>query len=320
MKIKRIAAAVCTLLLCGAVTGQTVFAAAPPKREVVVYQNGEQIKPDVPETTHPVTPPTIGESDALIQQFTIRSQSTGELITDTMYNILCMVVEAEVGSGFAPEAIKAQTVATHSYLKYHADRGSIVTCPVKKPESRVKEMVLAVRNEVLTYDGKVAEAVYCASSGGGTQSSADYWGGNVPYLQAVECPYDVTEWSRTLDREYVREWFPESNFSENPKDWFEVTEVNSTGFALTVRAGDKLLQGGSFTSYDHIWLRSNKIKSIVYDAKSDTFTFTVLGWGHGVGMSQIGANGYAKKEGRDYTWILRHFFTGVTLVDLSKGV
>lgn len=310
MKIRKTAAAFAALLLAVSLTGNAVFAAAPRQRQTVTYngESGESV----------VTPPVTQDQDALTQTMTIRGNASGELITDTVYNILCMVVEAEVGSSFAPEAIKAQAVATHSYLLYHQNRGTIVTCPVKTPLARVKECVMEVRNEVLTYSGNVIEAVYCASSGGGTQSSADYWGGARPYLQAVDSPYDVNEYTRTLDLEYVREWFPESTFPEDPNQWFEILTTNSTGFVLTIRAGDKVLSGYSFTSTDHIWLRSNKIKSIVYNEADNTFTFTVLGNGHGVGFSQIGANGYAKNEGRDYAWILQHYYTGVTLRDLSK--
>lgn len=305
---KRIITTALSLLLVGAVTCNAAFAAAPRQRATVTYSADSQSTATVPGSSQ----------EATEQTMTIRNASTGETVTDTVYNILCMVVEAEVGSGFEKEAIKAQTVAAHSYLLYHIKRGAVISCPVKTPKARVKECVAEVMNEVLTYQGEIIEAVYHASSGGGTQSSVDYWGGNVPYLQAAESPYDMEENSRTLDLEYVRSWFAESVFSKDPNEWFEVLTTNQNGFALTVRAGDQILSGYDFTSTDHIWMRSNKIKSITYNEANNTFTFTVLGRGHGVGLSQIGANGYAKYEDKDYVWILQHYYTGVTLTDLTR--
>ncbi len=301
MRRKRIFTAAAAVLLAFLMSGQAAFAAPPRKRVSVTYQPSEQsVQPGVDFTD-------------LTEQITVRNASTGEYLTDSIYNILCMVVEAEVGSGFEKEAIKAQAVATHSYLIYHAERGATVSCPIKTPKARVKECVAAVIDQVMTYDGKVIESVYCASSGGGTQSSADYWGGEVPYLQAADSPYDIKEYSRTLDLEYVRSWFPESTFPEDPNQWFEVLTTNQNGFALTMRAGDQVLSGYDFTSYDHIWMRSNKFKEIVYNPADNTFTFTVYGWGHGVGLSQLGANGYAKYEGWDYIRILTHYFTGISI-------
>ncbi len=303
MKAKRLLTTALTLFLAIELTAVTAFAAPPRKREVVEY-------PSQSETTTP----SVDLSD-LTDHITIRDASSGEYITDSIYNILCMVVEAEVGSGFEKEAIKAQAVATHSYLIYHAERGATVSCPTKTPKSRVKSCVKAVLDQVMTYDGKVIEAVYCASAAGGTQSSKDYWGGEIPYLQAVESLYDTEgqTHTRTLDLEYVRSWYPESTFPEDPNDWFEILTTNQYGFATTVRAGDQVLSGHDFTSYDHIWMRSCKFTGITYNADSNTFTFSVIGRGHGVGMSQLGANGYAKNDGWSYKKILKHYYTGVTL-------
>lgn len=305
MRRKQFLMTAVSLLLILCLVPVQAFAAVPRARKVITYpiETGNTVT-DSNSTTIPQD-----------QMLTVISSSTGKTVTDSVYNILCMVVEAEVGSGFHEEAIKAQAVATHSYLLYHANRGKIVTCPLKTPESRVKQCVAQVVDEVMTYEGKIIQAVYSASAGGATQSATDYWGGKADYLQPVDSPYDLENeiHSRTLDREYVRSWFPESTFPEDPNLWFEVVETNSTGFALKVRAGDKILSGYDFTSYDHIWMKSNKIIGITYNEADDTFTFTVAGRGHGVGLSQIGANGYAKIEGRDYIWILNHYFTGIVI-------
>jgi stage II sporulation protein D len=282
-----------------ALQGQAVFAAPRLSSQTLTYPNGT--------ISSPV------ETPAEEKTLTITSLTTGKVITDTVYNILCMVTEAEVGSGFAPEAIKAQAIAAHSYILYHLNRGETVTCPTKTPGQRVKDCVAEVVNLVAYYNGKVAETVYARSSGGGTQSSADCWGGKVPYLQAADSPYDIEYFTRTVDIDFVMEWFPEANFTGDPSTWFEVLETNSTGFALKVRAGDYIYTGSKFVSKNHITLNSNKITDITYDPETELFTFTVCGWGHGVGLSQLGANGYAKKENRDYKWILSHYYAGITL-------
>ncbi len=298
-RIKRFFAAALSLVMTFALT-EAAFAAPPPKRTTVTYSSSIDASADEPAEEY----------------WTVKS-STGQTVRDTVYNILCMVTEAEVGSGFEKEAIKAQAVAAHSYLLYHISRGEIPSCPLKTPETRVKEAVAEVLDEVIYCDGKVIEAVYSRSSGGGTQSSADYWGGVCSYLQPVDSPYDIEYFTRTVTADYAAEWYPESTFPEDKNDWFEVVERNSTGFALKVRAGDQVLSGISFTSTKHLWMKSNKITDIAYDKATDSFTFTVAGYGHGVGLSQIGANGYAKYEGRDYEWILKHYYTGVTIYNLK---
>ncbi len=310
MRSKYLCMTACSLLMAGVMTISAFAAPRIPKKTVVYTESEDTIE-------KPQPPPDIENPNE--QLLTVRSAATGKMVTDTAYNILCMVAEAEVGSSFEPEAIKAQVVAAHTYILYHMERGMVATCPLKKPGTRVKNCVQEVVNEVILYQGKLIQAVYCASSGGGTQASVDYWGGNCAYLQAADCPYDIIPYSRTLDREYVRKWFPESTFPENPNDWFEILTTNENGFVLTIRAGDQILSGYNFTSTDHIWLKSNKITSIDYNEINNTFTFNVLGWGHGVGLSQIGANGYAKYEGRDYKWILSHFYANTTLYDLREN-
>ncbi len=306
MRGKRIITALACVMMAVCLM-QTAVYAAPPRRRVTVKVTAQSENQTTPEV----------DFTDLTQSITIRNASTGEYITDSIYNVLCMVVEAEVGSGFEKEAIKAQAIATHSYLLYHAERGATVSCPIKTPKARVKECVAEVVNKVIYYDGKVIEAVYAASSGGGTQSSKDYWGGEIPYLQAASCPYDIEgqEHVRTLDLEYVREWFPGCNFPEDPHQWFEILSTNQNGFALQIRAGDQIISGHDFTSYDHIWMRSCKFIGITYNESDNTFTFATVGRGHGVGLSQIGANGFAKYEGWDHIRILTHFYTGVTVAD-----
>lgn len=302
--------ALITVVLCC----QSVFAAARiPKKTVVIPQV------TAPSDGAEINLPT--DKNYGNQVVTIKSGSTGQTVTDTLYNILCMVVEAEVGSGYSEEAIKAQAVATHSYIRYHLDKGHSVTCPTKTPGQRVLDCVKKVIGVVMLYDGKIVEGIYCRSTGGGSQSSKDAGWNDVPYLQAAKSIGDEDAHTRTLTADYVKQWCPDITFGEDKADWFEILETNSTGYVTKVRVGDTVLNGRKFfydtVNYKYITLRTNKVVSITYNEEDDTFSFTTHGWGHGVGLSQMGANAYAK-EGKTYSWILKHYYTGITLYNLKK--
>ena len=160
----------------------------------------------------------------------------------------------------------------------------------------------------LTYKGEIIDAVYHSTSNGKTESAKNVWGNIVPYLVSVESPYDET--NKTFQQEKV---FTYEELSK--KLGYAVTnESNLTIERKTEgnRVAEILIDQ---KNYDGVALRNLLgLRSATFEIikKEDKVLFNTYGYGHGVGMSQYGANGMAK-EGDNYKEILKHFYQGVTL-------
>lgn len=247
------------------------------------------------------------------------SSSYGQTVTQDAYTIVCRNVEAEMGSSYHAEALKAQALAAYSYIKTH--NGSSLPLADNVSEA-VKKAVSAVNGYAVLYNGSYTQTFYSASSGGNTANSSEVWGGaSIPYLISVPCPVDAqyspnygvtTTYSSSQIAQYVKS-ATGVELSGDPSGWFNLTR-SSSGYVNYVDIGGK----GRITG---LQFRSNvmqyKIKShnfkISYSANSDLFTITTYGYGHGVGMSQSGANYYAKYYGWNYQQIIYHFYPGVSI-------
>ncbi len=254
---------------------------------------------------------------------TLSVKNNGSVVTGTAYEILCMIVEAEMGSGYPEEALKAQTVAAYSWLLNHgAHNGKTPTAPLKTPGSRVKKCVEAVLGERIFYNGKVATTYYYAMSAGYTADYYDVWGYyHYEYLQPVVSEYDYLEkkFETTVTKtasEIKSLIISKCGITPDEKDkanWFSVTYDKNDLYATYVTiAGKKYVGKWLRETFFDYGIRSHAYK-ISYDSATDSFTFVVKGYGHGVGMSQIGAKYYALKDGWDYKQIIQHYFKGTTV-------
>lgn len=273
-----------------------------------------------------VSPPSGGELT-----LTVRNQHDGDkLVTASASEIVAGVVEAEMGGGYQLEALKAQSVAAYSWLLCNgAADGKNPRVYLKTPSAKTLQAVAATKGERALYNGSVACTFYYDTSAGRTALPSDIWeGGDQPYLVSVESPLDqnnprfqTTVTYRAADvAVWIKEAYGLEVNSANKQNWFQVTYDDYGLYARrvlldgTVWIRGPSLRGTLFTAArvgSGNGLRSSAY-TIAYDAGSDTFTFTVKGYGHGVGMSQTGANEYAK-QGWDYRQILQHYFTGVTI-------
>ena len=146
------------------------------------------------------------------------------------------------------------------------------------------------------------------------------WGGTVSYLTGVESKYDEDNSTVSVTSAQLRETLLSKNssldLSGDPSTWLTVVSTGDDGVVHRLRIGGS---GGNVTVYGNTFRESwfSRIRSpkftISYDAASDTFTFSARGYGHCVGMSQIGAMGYARYEGWSYVQILTHYYTGTTV-------
>lgn len=181
--------------------------------------------------------------------------------------------------------------------------------------ARINRAVEQTEGEVLVYNKKVIDAVYHANSGGQTEDSTFVWGEMHPYLQSVRSPYDQERSENYLNTFYFGADELRDKLGLNREDnslFIEVTHRSSSGRVVELTAGNKKITGNDFRSL--LCLTSNKFE---ISRTGDIFTIIVYGKGHGVGMSQDGADGYAK-AGYDYRQILEHYYPGTEIGRLKK--
>ena len=259
------------------------------------------------------------------------SGSGGEVEVDAL-EILAKVVMGEIGGSFNEEAIKAQAVASYTYIKYYNKNGSAPNVTVKEPNDKVKNCVKEVFGQALYYGDELIQAVYCASSAGYTASSKTVWGVDYPYLQSRKCeldsPFDPNygvKASFTADE--VKKLVKDSigiELDGDPGNWFAIKDYVDTVYVGSISVGGKTTytdEGGKEieitgrTVRETIFnyqLRSSCFE-VTYNGESDKFTFTTYGYGHGVGLSQNGANSLAKSWGYDYKKILNYYYPNTQL-------
>lgn len=265
-----------------------------------------------------------------------------EVVTLTDRDFLIRTLAMEMPASYHEEALKAQAVAAYTY--YHRRReaqknkadpalngADFVTPNETFPQNYIEEKlrerwgekydeyygkiadaVEAVWGQTITYDGKLIDACFHAMSNGQTETAKQVWGAEVPYLQAAASPGDTEAGgyrsTATFTTQQVREILAEESgvtLSDNPADWFGKPTLSDSGTVATQKIGGKKLAGTRVRSL--FGLRSASY-SVTYE--EGVFTFAVRGYGHGVGMSQNGANHLAN-EGYTYKEILKHYYAGV---------
>ena len=253
---------------------------------------------------------------------TMRIKSNGKIVSGNAVDILASIIEAEMGSSYNLEALKAQAVAAYTFYLYSGGSSKAPSFPTKTPGARAKSAARAVLGKKMTYNGKTPYTPYYAISAGKTAANATINGTSLPYLTAVDCSSDknasgyktVKSYSAAQVAKKVKANTGIDLTSMAKSNWFKVTQRDANGlYVVKVSVGGKSYRGSK------LWLSilgSSYLRSacyyISYNSQSDTFTFTSYGYGHGVGMSQKGANAYAA-QGKDYQWILKHFYSGVTI-------
>lgn len=243
------------------------------------------------------------------------------------------VVPEEMPVDWPAEAIKAQSVAARSFALAsrgrHASEGydlcTTTHCQLytgtAAEKSASNAAIKATRGEVLTYGGKPIEALFHTDSGGMTENSEDVWGSHVPYLRAAkDTPAKTMPWTKTISRADL-----ERKLAAKGHDIGKVRSIALSPLAIGRAAKDRTASGrvktmtvkgtkGTATLSGTTWRSLLGLKSTLFDAKltKDAVTFTGYGSGHGLGISQWGAERMAAK-GASYAKILHHYYTGTTL-------
>lgn len=244
-------------------------------------------------------------------------------------------MENEIGSSAEPEALKAQAVAAHTYIQYYNDRGNAPAVSLKAVypanQAKMDAAIQAVADKIITVNGKAVYTPYCAASAGKTNSSVDVWAGALSHLVSVESKYDnqdAKNWGtkKTIPVSEVKSLLETKGgitVSGKPEEWFKVINYTVGGYNknMSVCKQTQCTINGKAQTITGRVLRENilSLKSAKFEVKveGDQFIFTTYGYGHGVGMPQIGANLYAKNEKWSYQKILTHYYTGVTITTLK---
>ncbi|UXH43138.1 stage II sporulation protein D [Rossellomorea vietnamensis] len=250
------------------------------------------------------------------------------------------VVAGEMPADFEKEALKAQALAARTYMVNQlmsddpsvpkgADVTDTVSHQVYKNQKelatlwgsdydwkikKISEAVLETKGKVLTYDDKPITAAFFSTSNGYTENSEAYWTDDIPYLRSVESPWDKAS-PKFEDQKII----PINEFKQKlgvtlPKDGSVGTITSRTEGKRVAKVE---INGKEFTGReirDKLGLRSS---DFTWYLKDDHIVIATKGFGHGVGMSQYGANGMAK-EGKNYKDIVTHYYKDVKITESSK--
>lgn len=260
---------------------------------------------------------TYKTKDISKETYKIKNASTGKKIKSNGFDIVCQIVNGEVGPSWSDEAIKAQAVAAYTVLRYAKENGITLTLGAKSGyDSRIARLVKSVEGLVCTYDGEVINAVFTASTAGCTADSANVWGGSLPYLKSVDSKYDADYDPnygvvKTLSKSKVKSILEKEGIklSNNPGGWIKVLSNYNGKYVGNVSIdGKKTLTGSRIRSI-------MGLKSAAFTVKysGGKFIFTTYGYGHGVGMSQWGAHFYASIGGYKFDQILKHYYKGIKI-------
>lgn len=277
--------------------------------------------------------------------FRIIDSSTKQILTVGDREFMTGAVAAEMSPAAEKEALKAQAVACYTYYSrlreiqktapdsslggadFSADLQNgqtYLTDELRKKRwgshydeyaQALKEAIDPVFGQVLRSGSDLIEATYYAISSGNTESSADVWGGERPYLISVASPGDrfaggyQTTVALPSDRmkACILSAAPDANLSGDPTGWVGASERTAAGSVKTIVLGGKNVTGNQARSC--FGLRSANF-SVSYS--NGQFNFLVLGYGHDVGMSQTGAQ-YMAKQGADYKQILSWYYPTTSL-------
>ena len=272
-------------------------------------------------------------------------KKTGKVEPVPLDEYVVHVVSAEMPVKFDIEALKAQAIVARTYTVYkittgkkhkEADICDDSTCCQawiskkdrfrywKKNEAqanwnKIVKAVNETKGKIITYQGKPINAFFHANSGGKTEVPVYVWGGShYPYLQVVETAgesnysgyqSEVTFTKKEFEKR-IQEKHKNFKIDYQEKECIKIEERDSSNRVKTVKIGNLKLSGVEARSL-------LKLKSANFTVKiaGDKITFTVIGYGHGVGMSQTGADALAK-EGKNCEEIIQHFYKNVTITKM----
>ena len=266
------------------------------------------------------------------------------------YYLLC-VVASEMPFKYEYEALKAQAIVARTYLYNKIinnleENGDVCDdyrhCQafntidkleeiwikkgfsdeeIKVGEDKIKKAIVATENKIITYDGKIINALFHASSPQRTEDAKAIWSGeDIPYLKSVDNVESLDYQNRNSEVNVSYSTFKNTlidngYFDDLDKDTFlstSIGEYTESGRVKTLKIGSYYIKAENLRT-----LFGLNSTNFTFDIYENGITFKVLGFGHGVGMSQVGADTYAKK-GMTCDQIIHHYYTGVEIADVEE--
>lgn len=261
----------------------------------------------------------------------VRVKRDAGIVTVPLEDYVVGVLAGEMPIEFEMEALKAQAVAARSYvlkkMSYNKEKEYDVVDTVMnqvyldndylkktwgkdyvKKINKLKTAVIETNYQYVDYNGNIADTMFFSTSVGETENSEEVFSNKVPYLKSVSSTWDEISPVYKLNYQFKLSEFlskldlPYSNFVK-----LEVIDSTSTGRVKKIKINEKTFDGS-------VVVTKLKLKSNHFTIKQDgdTINITTKGYGHGVGMSQYGAQGMAL-NGYSYEEILMHYYQGTSI-------
>lgn len=271
-------------------------------------------------------------------------KQTGEVEAVELDSYLCNVISAEMPADYEKEALKAQAIVARTYTVYkinnkkheEADICDDSTCcqawiskedrlakwEEAKRESnwqKIEEAVNETKGKIITYNNEPINAFFHSNSGGTTEIPVNVWGGTgYPYLQVVETAGEegYSQYSSEVELtneeliNKLKEKYPDIQIDFNNNEDIKIVEYTDSNRVKTIKFGNHEISGVEARTI--FGLKSTNFE---VEKQNGKVKFSVKGYGHGVGMSQTGADSMAK-EGKKYEDIIKHFYIGVEIKDM----
>lgn len=279
------------------------------------------------------------EEETAVATVKVMNANSKNITEMPLRDYLIGVVASEINAAYHEEAIKAQCVAAHTMLLYSkeykneglngadisdssATHQGFLTVDEQKEKwgenydkyhEKIEKCVDEVIDFTIQYDGKPINAVFHSISNGQTENATDVWGGEYPYLISVNSVGDKLAPAYKSEVTVTEEEFKEImekegvELQKSPADYVGEITNTDTGMVKTIIIGEKTFKGTEIRT-----LFGLKSSTFTVKYTDGNFVFTVNGYGHGVGMSQYGAD-YMARQGFKYDEILKHYYVGTEI-------
>ncbi|RFB17308.1 stage II sporulation protein D [Bacillus sp. HNG] len=304
-----------------------------PSMLVIPFSGKEAVKLAEERQSNP-EPPQIASGPTV--EVAVHRVSAQKIENVPLEDYVVGVLAKEMPAKFELEALKAQALAARTYVVRHmlseekigvpdgADVSDTTNHQVYKSieelkaewkgdyDWKIKKITQAVKEtqgQILTYDGAPIDAQFFSTSNGYTENSQDYYKNEYPYLKSVESPWDVN-----TEKFHDQVQISVADFEQklgiklgSGNDVGKVTARTQSNRVATVEIGGKSFTGREVR--ETLGLRSTDFS---WERKGNNIVIKTKGYGHGVGMSQYGADGMAK-DGKSYKEIVSHYYQGVEI-------
>ena len=321
-----------------------IFTITPKAETEEVVSNIENVTQEQPEPEAE----TITYDYQKYQTIKLLHSGSGQIEELPIDEYLYGVVSSEMPANYEAEALKAQAIVARTYTIYQimnnsgkhpgadiCDNSSCCQAWISKDErlskwapeeaesnwNKIVDAVNSTSGRIITYQNKPINAFFHSNSGGKTESSLNIWGGiDYPYLKSVETAGEEGYTQYSSEAKFtkeellnkLKEKYEDCEIDYSQENCIQILEYTTSGRVKTIKFGNKEIAGTEARTI--LGLRST---NFTFTISGDEIIFSVIGYGHGVGMSQTGADALAK-SGSNCEEIIKHFYTDVEIVEVNS--